>query len=259
MGLTRDEQQELLALLEEDNARYNRRRFHRLFPDETLVDRTGATIHARDQYPRHLEFFAAGANYMERAFLAANRVGKSVGGAYETTAHLTGLYPHWWEGRRFPHHISAWAAGKSNETTRDIIQKELFGGIVNAGTPQKGFDGTGMVPGDRIGKVTWKQGVADLADTVQVRHEDGEWSELGLKSSAQGRGSFEGTAKHVIWLDEEHPIAVYGECIIRLATTGGIMMITFTPLEGITETVMQFLPGEMQLDTDDDYTEIKPW
>ncbi len=34
--------------------------------------------------------------------MAANRVGKTEGaGGYEMTCHLTGRYPHWWEGRRF--------------------------------------------------------------------------------------------------------------------------------------------------------------
>ena len=35
---------------------------------------------------------------------------------------------------------------------------------------------------------------------------------------------------------------VYGECLIRTATTNGILMLTFTPLAGLTETVLQFLP-----------------
>jgi len=33
---------------------------------------------------------------------------------------------------------------------------------------------------------------------------------------------------------------VYGECLIRLMTTKGCLMITFTPLEGMSETVLQF-------------------
>jgi hypothetical protein len=30
--------------------------------------------------------------------MAANRAGKSTVGCYETTVHLTGRYPAWWEG-----------------------------------------------------------------------------------------------------------------------------------------------------------------
>jgi len=59
--------------------------------------------------------------------MAANRVGKTVVGAYEMTCHLTGVYPHWWEGRRFDHAVDTWACGDTSETTRDIVQKELMG------------------------------------------------------------------------------------------------------------------------------------
>jgi len=46
---------------------------------------------------------------------------------------------------------------------------------------------------------------------------------------------------------EEPPLDVYGECIIRTATTNGIVMLTFTPLAGMSEVVMGFLPAEMRL------------
>ena len=39
---------------------------------------------------------------------------------------------------------------------------------------------------------------------------------------------------------------VYGECIIRTATTNGLVLLTFTPLEGMSEVVMSFLPKEMR-------------
>jgi phage terminase large subunit-like protein len=88
--------------------------------------------------------------------------------------------------------------------------------------------------------VTWKRGVEDLTDTVKVRHSSGGWSTLGMKSYEQGRGSFEGTSQHVIWADEELEMDVYGEMLIRTMTTQGIIFLTFTPLLGLSETVMQF-------------------
>lgn len=212
-----------------------------LFPDATH-EALGATFHARGLYPRHLEFFAAGARYRERCFMAANRVGKSVAGAYEMQLHLTGRYPTWWTGRRFEAPVDAWAAGKTNETTRDIVQATLLGEVTGSGAG-KGLSGTGLIPGQHLGDVSWRQGVSDLVDVVQVRHITGGWSSLGLKSYQQGRGSFEGTARHVIWLDEEPPEDVYGECLVRTATTGGIVYLTFTPLEGMSKVVVGFMPG----------------
>ena len=99
-----------------------------------------------------------------------------------------------------------------------------------------------------LGKPTWKQGVPDLVDTVPVRHQGGGWSTLGMKSYQQGRGSFEGTEQHVIWLDEEPPMDVYGECLIRTMTTNGIIMLTFTPLSGMSNVVLQFMPAEFRPD-----------
>ncbi len=125
--------------------------------------------------------------------MAANRVGKTLGaGGFETAAHLTGEYPRWWKGRRFERPVKWWAAGRTNETTRDIVQATLLGQVTRDG--RKHFDGTGVIPGEALGSVTWKQGGSDLVDTIKVRHGSGNWSTLGFKSYQQGRGSFERTS-----------------------------------------------------------------
>jgi phage terminase large subunit-like protein len=233
-------QQHYAALTSTLLSRLKMRQFYDLFPDQDRLDADGnVVIYARRHYPRHLEFFEAGASYRERCFLAANRVGKTTCGAYETTCHLTGIYPDWWTGRRFTQPVRVWACGRRNETTRDIVQKSLLGPVAYDGM-RKVLEGTGMVPGHLIGRVTWKRGVDDLTDTVRVRHSAGGWSTLGLKSYEQGRGSFEGTAQHLIWFDEEVPEDVYGEGLIRTMTTQGMILLTFTPLEGMTKTVLQF-------------------
>jgi phage terminase large subunit-like protein len=46
----------------------------------------------------------------------------------------------------------------------------------------------------------------------------------------------------VIWLDEEPDLDVYSECLLRTMTTGGLVMCTFTPMLGLSEVVMSFLP-----------------
>jgi phage terminase large subunit-like protein len=185
-------------------------------------------------YPKHVEFFKQGAVNNERLFMAANRVGKSIGGAYEATCHLTGLYPHWWEGKRFNGPTEGWAAGDTGQTTRDILQDVLLGFPT-------GVLGTGMIPGDLITQVRRRSGIADAIDTVKVRHVTGGTSILGFKSYDQGRRSFQGTGKDFIWLDEECPQDVYGECIIRTMTTSGVVYVTFTPLSGQTKFIQDFL------------------
>jgi phage terminase large subunit-like protein len=172
--------------------------------------------------------------HRERCFLAANRIGKSEGvGAYETTLHLTGDYPHWWVGRRFNYGITAWAAGKDSKTTREIIQLKLLGQI--------GEHGTGMIPGDTIISTTPKPGVPDAVESIVVQHMSGTKSRLVLKSYDQGRESFQGTEQHMVWLDEECTRDIYIECLTRTMTTNGIMLMTFTPLLGMTDIVRDFL------------------
>jgi phage terminase large subunit-like protein len=227
--LSRDEQLRLLRLLTERDRRTSRRKLWSLFPD------TGPL--RRELYVKHLEFFRLGAAHNERCFMAGNRVGKTDGGGFEATLHFTGRYPDWWEGRRFSRPISAWVAGKTGETTRDVVQQALLGPV--------GAWGTGLIPGDDIVRVRPRSGIADAVDTVQVRHVSGAVSRVKFKSYDQGRQSFEGSKQDLVWMDEEPPFDVYGEALLRTASTvpgqpGGLIMCTFTPMLGLSETALYF-------------------
>ena len=212
--------------LEKELQRRNRNRMQNLFPNEGPL--------RRELYPKHLEFFSAGATYKERLFMAANRIGKTVSGAYETTCHLTGQYPAWWKGARFSNPVEGWACGTTSETTRDIVQRELLG-------PKEAI-GTGMIPGHLILHTTPRpHGMPDSLEGIWVRHISGGISKVALKTYEQGRKSFEGTSKHFIWCDEEPPEACYTEMVMRTLTTKGKVYVTFTPLQGMSEVVMGFL------------------
>ena len=103
--------------------------------------------------------------------------------------------------------------------------------------------GTGAIPAAALGEVKRGRGVADLIDTVLVRHVSGGFSRLGFKRYDQGRESWQGTAKHVIWCDEEPPADIYGEALARLVATRGIIYTTFTPLKGMSEIVERLMRG----------------
>ncbi len=218
----------MLGLLEEKERRKARRKLFALYPDAGPL--------RRELYPKHLKFFEGGKIHMERCMMAANRVGKTWGvGGYESALHLTGLYPEWWNGRRFDHPIEAWVAGDTLTTTRDIVQVALMG--------QVGQFGTGLIPGETIdGNPVMKSGVPGAVDFCRVKHASGGISVVGFKSYDQGRKTFQGTAKHLCWLDEEPAEDVYDECMMRLATTNGIMLTTFTPLLGLSKVALKFLP-----------------
>lgn len=256
--LTRAQKVELLSLLEERQRRQAQRLYYSIFPEQDSVwtgpslmgglVKPGQILFAREKYAKHLEFFRASATHRELCFLAANRTGKTFsGGGYALAAHLTGEYPSWWEGRRFDTPISAWAAGDTYETTRDILQVTLLGEIAYKGASRI-MDGRGIIPGHALGDPTWRSGVQNLVDTIPVRHVSGGVSQLNLKSYDQGRRAFQGTGRHVILFDEEPPADVYGEALIRTATLDGIIMLTFTPLLGMSEVVMSFLPQDQRPD-----------
>ena len=231
----------IAAIAREAESTVGKNRFFRMYPE------TGRF--SRHAYRVHCNFFAAGGRYLERLAMAGNRTGKTHGAAYEFTCHLTGLYPDWWQGRRFDRPVDAWAVGESNEVLRDVIMEKLFGGAGKDQQARNELLGTGMIPESHIDKSSqkWRSGVPGVLDTIRVRWKDtNRYSNLGLKSYEQGAKKFMGTARQVIWLDEEPPLPVYTECCARTFECNGIVMMTFTPMAGISEVVKLFLPESMR-------------
>ena len=230
--LSDQERKELVDCLEivANHEKYNQ--YASLFPDEGEF--------SRDKYPKHLQFFSAGKKYRERAFVAGNRVGKSIAGLFEVTAHATGLYPAWWDGVRYLHPTMIWVGGNTATTCRDIIQKKLLGEINDMGS--------GLLPKDTISETKTRRNVPDAIELIKVKHISGGISTIVLKTYEQGRSTWEGAEVDHILLDEEAPMDVYGEAMIRLMTTRGTMTTTFTPLQGLTDLVVSFLDNSQDTD-----------
>jgi phage terminase large subunit-like protein len=205
------------------------------------------TPEIRASYSKHMRHCKLGAMYDERALLGGNRTAKTHTGCLEDTFHLTGLYPDWWEGRRFEHAIGAWVATDTAKNVRDILQEKFCG---EPGVPQ--LFGTGMIPIDLFASdPTSKHGIANAYESVFVHHHtngiyDGV-SSLMFKSYDQGRQAFQGTQQDLIHLDEEPKIEIYTECSLRLMSTSpgeknGALVLTETPLLGISELMISFMP-----------------
>jgi phage terminase large subunit-like protein len=79
-------------------------------------------------------------------------------------------------------------------------------------------------------------------EIIQVKHQSGGFSTLLLKSYDQRREAFQGSEQDVILLDEEPPLEIYTECLLRTMTNNGMLMPTFTPLMGMSQVVLAFLP-----------------
>lgn len=207
------------------------RKLYALYPDDGPL--------SRDKYTKHVEFFAAGSKHNERAFIGGNRTGKSFCVGYEGTLHLIGWYPPWWQGRRFDRPITAWAAGEDSKAVRESLEPTLFGGSESRGT--------GLIPRDMLQRIAPRGGVPDAIDFAEIRHPKGT-SRIVVKSYDQGRESFQASQVDVVILDEEPPLQIYTEALTRTLSTipgqpNGLVMCAFTPLKGISETVLQFLPG----------------
>lgn len=166
--------------------------------------------------------------------MAANQVGKTLCAAAETSFHLTGNYPSWWQGRVFRRPVIGWAAGVTAESTRDNPQRLLLGSLDNWGT--------GTIPFSALHHVQRaSHGIADSVDYVSVRHVSGGLSAVFFKSYERGRAKWQGPSLDFVWFDEEPPEDIYSEGLTRTNATDGITYVTFTPLEGITEVVFKFM------------------
>ena len=171
--------------------------------------------------------------------MAGNQLGKTVAGSFEWAMHLTGKYPDWWQGRVFDLPVRLWAAGETRVSTRDTVQKLLIG------EPEKEEEwGTGAIPGDDLKDWSRAMGVANALDSVTVKHVSGGSSTLLFKAYEQGRGKWQGDTLHGVWFDEEPPLDIYTEGLTRTNATNGLVMLTFTPLKGMSDVVQMFLTGE---------------
>lgn len=192
-------------------------------------------------YAKQREFHDAGTLHRERLFMAGNQLGKTIAGGNEWAIHLTGRYPDWWNGRVFDKPVRFWAAGVTSESTRDNPQRVLVG------PPQQPERyGTGTIPFDALKDWTSSRGVANALDNVIVKWGGGgdvqaKDSVLAFKAYEKGREKWQGETLDGVWFDEEPPLDIYSEGLTRTNATGGVVIVTFTPLKGMSDVVTLFL------------------
>ena len=181
-----------------------------------------------EPYPRQREFIAATRDHTEVALRAGNQQGKSETAAYYVAVTATGRYPDDWPGRRWDRPPRIWAAGESTTAVRDISQRKLCG--------PPGDDsqlGTGFIPKDAILKTILGHGAGGAFDKVLVRHASGGTSEIRFLSYDQEVSKWQGESVDLLWCDEEPPVAHYMEGLARTIATNGLVISTFTPLNGL--------------------------
>lgn len=230
-ALCREQKLELLSSLQELDNRLKYNKAKTYFPE------TG--LYRRELFPKHIKFMNNSLKFLERCMLGSNRSGKSETCAFEVYLHATGNYNDhpWYTGIKFnpAEDIRIWIGGVSHNDVKDIQQDKLMG-------PSHSI-GTGLIPKSLIVDAKSKSGVPGAFSEVVVQRAGGGLATISFKSYEQGRESFQGTSVHFIGLDEECPQDVYEECVTRCATVNGRIALYFTPLSGLTDTVLHFLPN----------------
>ena len=141
-----------------------------------------------------------------KGLFGGNRSGKTTAGAQEVVWWATGIHPFRKDIPKPP--VDIWVVSLDFPSSRDITQpiiKRLIG----------------------------ERYLLDFKETDKIAYlKNG--STIGFKSVDSGWEKFQGTKKHLIWFDEEPNWSVYQECRMRIVDTQGTILITMTPLHGMT-------------------------
>ena len=151
--------------------------------------------------------------------LGGNRTGKTEVGAAEAVWWARGTHPF----RRIDKPVDGWVVSLTNEVQRDVAQRKVLS-----------YLNPSWIKG-----VKMREGRADdpdhgIIDFILVESIHGGNSVIGFKSCDQGRERFQGTSKDFIWFDEEPPLEIYQECVMRTLDCRGSIWGTMTPLKGLT-------------------------
>ena len=226
---------ELELLLAEVERRKQETKYLRLFAD-------------KEKYPVHNHFFEAGAKYKQRLFQAGNRVAKTTAAMCELVMHATGIYPEDWKGKVFDKPQHWWIVGRDSDHCNEGLQPMLLGAIGEFKTPSPTAPiGSHLIPKSKIDFETLrdaqKSGVG--VGSFRVKHVSGGFSTIEFKSAQSPRAAFQGTERSIL-IDEECPYEVYEECLLRTMTGGNIMILTFTPLSGLTKLITTYCGADFQ-------------
>ena len=199
------------------------------------------------------DFVAATKDYHECCLCAANQIGKTYTGTDIDAMHLLGDYPDDWPGHRFDFAPTCWGLGYSMEKTRDLLQTAMFGRYLNGE-----FQG-GLVPKNRIISFESATGTPNAMRTVRVKHKLGE-SNIQFWSYSQGDHAIMGDVVDFIHVDEEPKDSKIRPQLLTRSINGdkgkgGRIIYTFTPENGKTELVTQFMDDP----SEDQFFMMKGW
>ena len=185
--------------------------------------------------------------------IASNQTGKSETACSIVACHATGIYPDWWEGRKYNRPVKIMVAGVDSNHNKNVLQEKLVG---SNNWRLKSERGTGMIPKDYI--------IDDAAVTVRgddlaalkIKHISGGMSEILFRAYSQGREAAQGFQADLIMIDEQPKDDFWSEALVRTAATDGQVVCSFTPLLGLTGLVEELM--ELKPIKDSPYDKFGP-
>lgn len=149
-----------------------------------------------------------------------NRTGKSEAGAIRTLRNCLGLGL---DGKPTVEPRDAWVISPTFEVQRDSAQEKILKYLPTT------VSGKAPVP-------TWRskaQGYLDRIEFMVARPGYGAKKvSISFKSADQGYKAFQGASVPFAWFDEEAPLDVFTEVMMRTLDNKGTIIGTMTPLQG---------------------------
>ncbi len=146
-----------------------------------------------------------------------NQTGKTTLGAVDLCLSALGRHPMQATGVEPMPPVTLWASALSWDLFEDVLLPELLT----------------WLPTDRVTDAPTPH-VHSVKRDILVRADNGKESRITGKAANQGAGEYQAARIHKVWLDEEHPEAVWDELQARLLRFGGRTLSTMTPIKGMT-------------------------
>ena len=197
--------------------------------------------HPETQLPFH------NSHATERSIVLGSQQGKSHATSHEMAFSACDWWPDWHKGAHppapnieRPARFIGWYCGVSSQAVRDNLQLKLLGPI-----DQKDGLGTGAIPLDYIRGVTMARGIASFADSITVKRDSGGIGVLQSKTFEQDVRMFQGTPVDLALVDEDigYDDRIYNELLARTISTDGRIIVSLTPMLGMTPIRKRFLAG----------------
>ncbi|MCR5553448.1 MAG: terminase family protein [bacterium] len=154
-----------------------------------------------------------------RWVFGGNRSGKTECGAVEVVWLARGIHPF----RDNKPNVVGWVVSLSSKVQKEVSQEKILK----------------YLPSDWIDEIIMNSGSKASAefgviDTIVIKNVFGGNSKISFKTCESGREKFQGTSLDFVWFDEEPPLDIYNECVMRVLDKRGDIFGTMTPLKGLT-------------------------